>query len=102
MGVHNHIDISFVRAPRCFLPALPHADAAPSGLLPATTAKLQTFSLQDAKGVIIPGHLQASQADQARLSFGSFGTGFSAGPFSTTFGGRSTVVAKPGRWAEPV
>ncbi|GAQ83038.1 protein of unknown function DUF1296 domain containing protein [Klebsormidium nitens] len=45
----------------------------------AVAAKLESLSIQpqqEEKPVILPGHLQVSEADRTRLSFGSFGAGF--------------------------
>lgn len=64
----------------------------------AVTSKLDSLSLQqEEKPVILPGHLQVSEADRTRLSFGSFGAGFggfgeSAAPAKATTSGAQQHV----------
>ncbi|XP_052179470.1 uncharacterized protein LOC127792879 isoform X2 [Diospyros lotus] len=58
----------------------------------SVTSNLQQLSVQEDQepspeeegpSVIIPNHLQVQSADCSHLSFGSFGSGFSTGPFSS-------------------
>eukprot|EP00245_Coleochaete_scutata_P017782 TRINITY_DN88_c0_g1_i1.p1 TRINITY_DN88_c0_g1~~TRINITY_DN88_c0_g1_i1.p1 ORF type:complete len:972 (+),score=143.56 TRINITY_DN88_c0_g1_i1:154-3069(+) len=51
----------------------------------STSSKLQVLSLQDDKPVMIPSHLQVSEAERTHLSFGSFDAGFGTS-FGSGFG----------------
>ncbi|KAJ7550269.1 hypothetical protein O6H91_07G091400 [Diphasiastrum complanatum] len=85
IGITGPIGTSSAIAAADSLKSPPSSAPAESIALSSATSKFQGLSMHDDQPVIMPNHLQISEADRTHLSFGSFEAGFGSS-FSTNFG----------------
>lgn len=87
--------------------ATPEASTAPTtqdstSAVSSASAKLQGLNIQDDQQVIIPNHLQVTEADRTRLSFGSFGAGFGTSYSSSFVADEPSKIPLPAVEAAPL